>query len=68
MFQEAAAEFRKGLDLCGDAHGEKIWLANVYALAAKDIVLHRAVRPPASARPLLAVLDKKSPRNKSHVG
>lgn len=37
-------------------------------LAAKDIVLHRAVRPPASAAQLLAVLNKKSPRNKSHVG
>jgi len=35
---------------------------------AKDIVLHRAVRPPASAGPLLSVLDKKSPRNKSHPG
>lgn len=37
-------------------------------LPAKDIVLHRAVLPPASAAQLLAVLNKKSPRNKSHVG
>ena len=34
-------------------------------LPARDIVLHRAVRSPASARQLLAVLNKKSPRNKS---
>jgi lipid-binding SYLF domain-containing protein len=34
-------------------------------LPAKDIVLHRAVRAPASARQLLAVLNRKSPRNKS---
>ena len=37
-------------------------------LPAKDIVLHRAVPPPSSAGPLLAVLNKKSPRNKSHFG
>ena len=35
-------------------------------LPAKDIVLHHAVPPPASARPLLAVLNKKSPHDKSH--
>lgn len=34
-------------------------------LRATDIVLHRAVRSPASSRQLIAVLDKKSPRNKS---
>jgi len=44
---------------------EKVYRKKV---PAKDIVLHRAVRPPASAGPLLAVLDKKSPRNKSHPG
>ena len=32
---------------------------------AKDIVLKRAVRTPASARQLLALLNRKSPRNKS---
>jgi len=37
-------------------------------LPAKDIVLDRAVLPPGSAMQLLAVLNKKSPRNKSHVG
>lgn len=35
-------------------------------LSAKDIVLHHAVPPPASARPLLAVLNRKSPHDKSH--
>jgi len=34
-------------------------------LLARDIVLHQAVRPPASATPLLSVLNRKSPRNKS---
>ncbi len=34
-------------------------------LPARDIVLHRAGRTPASARELLAVLNEKSPRNKS---
>jgi SH3 domain-containing YSC84-like protein 1 len=34
-------------------------------LHAPDIVLHRAVRAPVSARELLAVLNTKSPRNKS---
>src|SRR5215467_14136637 len=34
-------------------------------LHARDIVLHRAVAPPASAKQLLAVLNQKSPRNKS---
>jgi len=34
-------------------------------LHARDIVLHQAVRPPASATPLLSVLNRKSPRNKS---
>jgi len=32
---------------------------------AKDIVIHSAIRPPASAKLLLATLNKKSPRNKS---
>lgn len=35
-------------------------------LHARDIVLHQAVRPPASAKQLLSVLNRKSPRNKSH--
>jgi lipid-binding SYLF domain-containing protein len=35
---------------------------------ARDIVLHQAVRPPASARQLLSVLNRKSPRNKSQRG
>jgi lipid-binding SYLF domain-containing protein len=34
-------------------------------LHARDIVLHHAVRPPASAKELLSVLNRKSPRNKS---
>ncbi len=37
-------------------------------LHARDIVLHRAVRAPASARQLLFVLNHKSPRNKSQRG
>ena len=37
-------------------------------LHARDIVLHQAVRPPASARKLLAVLTAKSPRNRSQRG
>jgi len=32
---------------------------------AKDIVIHSAIRPPASAKLLLGTLNKKSPRNKS---
>jgi SH3 domain-containing YSC84-like protein 1 len=32
---------------------------------AKDIVINSAIRPPASAKLLLATLNKKSPRNKS---
>ena len=35
-------------------------------LSAKDIVLNGRVRVPASAKQLLATLNKKSPRNKSH--
>ena len=35
-------------------------------LPARDIVLHHAVPPPASARQLLAVLNRRSPRNRSH--
>jgi SH3 domain-containing YSC84-like protein 1 len=38
------------------------------ALHARDIVLHQAARPPASARQLLFVLNLKSPRNKSQRG
>jgi lipid-binding SYLF domain-containing protein len=34
-------------------------------LLAKDIVLHGRVRAPASAKQLIATLNKKSPRNKS---
>ena len=34
-------------------------------LHASDIVLHRAVRAPASAKRLLSVLNAKSPRNRS---
>jgi lipid-binding SYLF domain-containing protein len=34
-------------------------------IPAKDIVLHGQVRPPASARVLIATLNKKSPRNRS---
>jgi lipid-binding SYLF domain-containing protein len=34
-------------------------------ISAKDIVLHGRVRPPASAKQLLAALTKTSPRNKS---
>jgi len=34
-------------------------------VSAKDIVINSAIRPPASARLLLATLDRKSPRNKS---
>jgi SH3 domain-containing YSC84-like protein 1 len=37
-------------------------------LPAKDIVLHRAVPPPTCAGPMLSVLNKKSPRNKSRLG
>jgi lipid-binding SYLF domain-containing protein len=32
---------------------------------AKHIVINSAIRPPASAKLLLATLNKKSPRNKS---
>jgi len=32
---------------------------------AKDIVINSAIRPPASAKSLLATLNKKSPKNKS---
>jgi len=35
-------------------------------LPARDIVLHHAVPPPAAARRLLAVLNRRSPRNRSH--
>ena len=35
-------------------------------LHARDIVLHQAVRPPASAKQLLSVLNRRSPRNQSH--
>jgi len=35
-------------------------------LPARDIVLHHAVPPPASARQLLSVLNRRSPRNRSH--
>jgi SH3 domain-containing YSC84-like protein 1 len=34
-------------------------------VSAQDIVIDSAIRPPASARILLATLNKKSPRNKS---
>ena len=34
-------------------------------LHARDIVLHRAVAPPASARQLLSALNSKAPRNRS---
>jgi lipid-binding SYLF domain-containing protein len=34
-------------------------------LHARDIVLHQAVRAPASAKDLLSVLNRKSPRNRS---
>ena len=37
-------------------------------LSARDIVLRRVVRAPASARQLLSVLNSKSPRNKSQRG
>jgi lipid-binding SYLF domain-containing protein len=33
--------------------------------AAKDVVINSAIHPPASAKLLLATLDKKSPKNKS---
>jgi lipid-binding SYLF domain-containing protein len=32
---------------------------------AKEVVINRAIRPPASAKLLLATLNKKSPRNRS---
>ena len=34
-------------------------------VSAKEIVINSKIRPPASARLLLATLDKKSPRNRS---
>lgn len=34
-------------------------------VSGKDIVINSAIRPPASAKLLLATLNKKSPRNKS---
>jgi lipid-binding SYLF domain-containing protein len=34
-------------------------------VTAKDIVINSAIRPPASAKLLLATLNKKSPKNKS---
>jgi lipid-binding SYLF domain-containing protein len=37
-------------------------------LHARDIVLHQAIRAPASARQLISVLNGKSPRNKSQRG
>jgi lipid-binding SYLF domain-containing protein len=37
-------------------------------LHARDIVLHRAVRAPTSAKQLLSVLNAKSPRNRSQRG
>jgi len=37
-------------------------------LHARDIVLHRAIRAPASAKQLLSVLNGKSPRNRSQRG
>jgi lipid-binding SYLF domain-containing protein len=37
-------------------------------LHARDIVLHQAVRAPASARELLSVLNRKSPKNRSQRG
>jgi len=37
-------------------------------LHARDIVLHQAIRPPASARQLISVLNSKSPRNRSQRG
>jgi lipid-binding SYLF domain-containing protein len=37
-------------------------------IRARDIVLHQAVRAPASATQLLSVLNRKSPRNKSQRG
>jgi len=37
-------------------------------LHARDIVLHQAVRAPASAKQLLSVLNGKSPRNRSQRG
>ncbi len=37
-------------------------------LHARDIVLHRVIRPPASAKQLLSVLNGKSPRNRSQRG
>jgi hypothetical protein len=37
-------------------------------LHARDIVLHQAIRAPASAKQLLSVLNSKSPRNRSQRG
>jgi lipid-binding SYLF domain-containing protein len=37
-------------------------------LHARDIVLHQAVRAPASARQLISVLNGKSPKNRSQRG
>jgi lipid-binding SYLF domain-containing protein len=37
-------------------------------LHARDIVLHHAIRAPASARQLLALLNGRSPRNRSQRG
>ena len=37
-------------------------------LHARDIVLHQAVRAPASAKELLSILNRKSPRNRSQRG
>jgi SH3 domain-containing YSC84-like protein 1 len=34
-------------------------------ITAKEIVIHSKVRPPSSAKSLIATLDKKSPRNRS---
>jgi lipid-binding SYLF domain-containing protein len=38
------------------------------AVHARDIVLHQAIRAPASAKQLLSVLNSKSPRNRSQRG
>ncbi len=40
---------------------------NLYGkeLSAEDIILKRAVKAPAAAQPLLSLLNKKSPRNRS---
>ena len=44
---------------------KKLYKKNVHA---RDIVLHRAVRAPASAKQLISVLNRKSPKNRSQRG